>query len=115
MDLISKEKAAENQHKKVRGRPWPKGVSGNPGGLPGRPRTRWISEIYEEILTDPETRADVKRQIIQTMCSKGMAGVLERREAAERTEGKVTQVVDMEVSGKLTLEQVLEARKKAGK
>jgi hypothetical protein len=37
------------------------------------------------------------------------------REMAERTEGKVAQLIDMEVSGNITLEQVAEARKRAGK
>jgi hypothetical protein len=44
-----------------------------------------------------------------------MAKVLMLREMAERTEGKVTQEVDMNVNGTITLEQVLEARKKADK
>jgi hypothetical protein len=44
-----------------------------------------------------------------------MAGVLLIREMTERDEGKVADVVDMNVSGTLSLEQVLEARKKAKK
>jgi hypothetical protein len=71
--------------------------------------------LYEEVITDPAVREAVKQQIISTMTSRGMAGVLERREAADRVDGKVTQSVAMEVTGKLTLEQVLEARKRAGK
>jgi len=44
-----------------------------------------------------------------------MAGVLLIREMTERDEGKVADIVDMNVTGNITLEQVLEARKKAKK
>jgi hypothetical protein len=109
MDPVSK----SQQTKRVVGRPWPKGVSGNPNGRP--PGKKPLTEIYEEILADPTQREAVKQQIISTMTLRGMAGVLERREMGERIEGKVVQQVSMEVSGKITLEQVLEAKKKAGK
>ncbi len=111
MDPVSKARASDKP-KRVIGKPFQKGVSGNPKG---RPIKKPITAIYEEILADPAQRDAVKQQIINTMVSKGMAGVLERREMAERVEGKVTQVVDMELSGKITLEEVLQARKRAGK
>lgn len=117
MDPVSKSRSEErkNNAKKlggVTGKGFKPGQSGNPGG---RPKKKPLSEIYEEIFNDPGVREKVKQQIIKTMTSKGMAGVLERREAGERVEGKVAQTVDLEVSGKLTLEQVLQARKKSGK
>ena len=112
MDPVSKAQA-EKPKKRVVGRPFPKGVSGNPKGRPPGPQP-W-KELYTEIIADPKVRAAVKQQIISTMTTKGMAGVLERREAAERVEGKVAQEVNMAVTGKLTLEQVLNAKKKAGK
>jgi hypothetical protein len=109
MDPISK---SQNEPRVI-GRPWPKGVSGNPAGRP--PGKKPLTQIYEEILEDPNTRDAVKQQIISTMTSKGMAGVLERREAAERIEGKIAQTVDMNVTGHVTLEAVLEARDRAGR
>jgi hypothetical protein len=115
MDPISKVRIAENSAetgKKRVGRPYPKGTSGNPGG---RPKKKPITEIYEELFNDPKNRKAIKEQVFSTMSTKGMAGVLERREAAERLEGKVSESVDVNVTGRITLEQVLAARKKAGK
>ena len=109
--------------KKTAGR-WPKGTSGNPakqfrkgqsGNPGGRPKKPAMTRIYEEVFEDPKMRAAIKSQTFKTMSSKGMAGVLERREAAQRLEGKVKDSVDLNLSGRLTLEQVLEARKKAHK
>ena len=88
------------------------GQSGNPGG---RPKKRPITEIYEELFADPKLRDAIKAQILRTMTTKGMAGVLERSRAAERLEGKVLNSIEMNLGGKLTLEQVFEARKRAGK
>ena len=105
MDPVSKAHSADTP-KRVIGKPWPKGVSGNPNGRP--PGKKPLTEIYEEILAAPDIREAVKQQIINTLTGKGMAGVLERREMGERIEGKVTQTV--ELSGSLTLESVLEAR-----
>lgn len=111
MDPVSKARNEAPMVPGKPGRPWPKGVSGNPHGRP--PGKKPLTEIYEEILQDPSTRDAVKQQIITTMTAKGMAGVLERREAAERLEGRVAQTVEMNVSGKITLEQVLEAEQRA--
>lgn len=65
-------------------------------------------------LSDPQLREAIEAQIFRTMKSKGMAGVLERSKVAERLEGKVATTLDLNVIGKITLEQVLEARKRAG-
>lgn len=90
---------------------WPKGVSGNPRGRPPGPNP--ATEMYKEIYADPDVRERVKQEIIRTMTSKGMAGVLERREAAERVEGKVVQQVAMDIHATLTLEEVLAAKQRA--
>ena len=86
------------------------GQSGNPGG---RPKKKPITEIYEEILEDPELRDAVKQQIIKTMTTRGMAGVLERSRAAERLEGQVATTLDLNATGKVTLQQVLQAQRRA--
>ncbi|MGH9452335.1 MAG: hypothetical protein ACRD2O_00015 [Terriglobia bacterium] len=96
----------------MNGRPFPKGVSGNPGG---RPKKFEITKIFEKILADPKNRKRIEQDIIAMLRERRMASVLLLREMAERTEGKVMQQVEMELSARVTLEQVLEARKKAGK
>ncbi len=50
--------------------------------------------------------------MIRTMTTKGMAGVLERREAADRTEGKVLDEIQITDLRDLSDEE-LEARLKA--
>jgi hypothetical protein len=52
---------------------------------------------------------------MQILTGGRMASVLLIREMAERTEGKVSQEVEVHGNVNVTLEQVLEARKKAGK
>jgi transposase len=42
--------SAEKQQKKVPGRPWPKGVSGNPKGKP--PGTKSFNTIFEEAIRE---------------------------------------------------------------
>ena len=74
------------------------GKSGNPGG---RPRKAQITKIYEKILRNAKNRKEIEDAIFQTLISGRMAGVLLLREAAERTEGKVTQ--EIEVNGTLQL------------
>lgn len=86
---------------------------GNLGG--GRPKKTPITEIFEELLADPQTRDAIKGQVRRTLTKHGMAGVLLLREMADRLEGKVANSVDVNLSGKVTLEQVLEARRRAGK
>lgn len=112
MDPLSKARKGAENNKKTVGRPFPKGVSGNPGG---RPKKKPITTMLEELFEELDSREEIKANAKKTLTSRGMAGVLLLREAAERIEGKVAQEVEMNVSGSVTLEQVFEARKKAGK
>lgn len=116
MDPVSKaqesgNKYAELQNRTKRGR-WVKGQSGNPGG---RPKKLHITKMYEKLLAKSDNRNEISESLMKILTGSRMASVLLLREMAERTEGKVVQEVDMQVSGKISLEQVLEAKKKAGK
>jgi len=120
VDPVSKAQAGNKQEAtkyanridRVKGHRFQKGVSGNPSG---RPKKNHVTKMYEQLLANPQNRKAIKDAILKTLVSGRMSGVLQLREVAERTEGKVADIVDMNVSGTLTLEQVLEARKKAKK
>jgi hypothetical protein len=88
------------------------GQSGNPNG---RPKKKPITEIYEELLSDPIIRDQIKEAIKQRLTSGRMVGTIEMKEAAERLEGKVKQSV--EVEGELALltlsERMQRARERA--
>lgn len=87
------------------------GVSGNPSG---RPKSKPITEIYEELLNDPAVRASIKEACRKRLLSERMVGGLELKEAAERVEGKVTQPIEAEVTVNLA-DAIAAARKRAGK
>lgn len=109
MDEISKAQNSEKTHKKSFGKPWVKGQSGNPGG---RPKKKPITQIFEELFDANADRDDIKEQVRKTLTSKGMAGVLLLREAADRIEGHVKDEVDLNVTGSISLAQVIEERRK---
>lgn len=79
-------------------KPWPKGQSGNPGG---RPRRRPLTELYEELLNDPELLSKVRTAVMEAVSKGQMAMVLQLKEMADRVEGKVTQPVEANVNGGL--------------
>jgi hypothetical protein len=113
MDPVSKAQNSEpSGKKKPFGRPFQKGQSGNPGG---RPKKKQITEIYESILKKAKNRKQIEEIILKIILSGRMASVLTLREMAERVEGKVVQPVDVSGDINLTLEEVLAARKRAGK
>ena len=82
-------------------RPFPKGVSGNPGG---RPKFAEISDAYRRLLTEravglrqrrPKTTAEA---VVLAVLRKAARGdVAAAREATDRTEGRVPQA--HEISG----------------
>src|ERR1700744_6619539 len=87
------------------------GQSGNPGG---RPKKRIISEIYEELLEDPEFREQAKLSIRKRVTSGRMVGQLQLKEMTDRTEGKVTQPIEADLTVSLA-DAIAEARKRAGR
>jgi hypothetical protein len=121
MDPVSKAQATPQSRRFLKGghspdigraTRFPPGQSANPGGRPKHS----ISKIYRQWLKKARNRKKIEDFLDATIEGQSkMAGVLLIREMTERDEGKVADVVDMNVSGTLSLEQVLEARKKAKK
>ncbi len=109
MDPVSRAQSSNTSAHKTVGRPFKKGQSGNPGG---RPKKQHITAIFEKLLAKSGNRKEISEAIMATLTSKGMAKVLMLREMAERTEGKVTEVVDMNVTGRVELAEVIERRRK---
>lgn len=113
MDPVSRAQNC-NETTRVIGRPFQKGAAwkGNAGG---RPKKQEITKIYEDVLRKTKNRRQIKESVMDMLLSKRMVSVLLLREMAERTEGKVVQPVDVGGNLTISLEQVLEAKKKAGK
>jgi hypothetical protein len=82
----------------VTGKGFAPGQSGNPSG---RPKKKPISDLYEEILNDPEEMAKIRAAVVKSLTKGNMAMVLQLREMTDRVEGKVTQPI--EHSGEVTL------------
>jgi len=79
-------------------RPWPKGVSGNPGG---RPRKRLISDELERLLQGEAENTSGKTcaaLLAEALLKKAFRGDLRAiAEVANRVEGKPLQAVDLDV------------------
>jgi hypothetical protein len=116
MDQIQKAQSTTSHVKKkrtgahLRQWRWPKGVSGNPGGKPKKLR---ITRLFEKILNRGKNRLELEHVILDILKGRRMASVLLLREMAERTEGKVTQPVDVDAEGLAGLaEAIAKARKR---
>jgi hypothetical protein len=105
------ENTKKNKGKPENLRPWKPGESGNPGG---RPKKKLITEMYEEILNDPGHIAAIKEATVKSLRKGNMAMVLQLKEMADRTEGKVTQPIEADVTVNLA-DAIAEARKRAGR
>ena len=87
-------------------KPWPKGVSGNPGG---RPKKTPLTEALRETLEDPtEAERLIKAALRMARRNSGFL-----REIWDRAEGKVSQPVKMSGNVPVELaERIAEARKR---
>src|SRR6478752_3234498 len=72
-------------------RPWKPGQSGNPGG---RPKKKPVTDLYEQILNDPEAVDELREAIRKAIRKGNMAMVLQVKEMTDKVEGKVTQTID---------------------
>lgn len=88
---------------------WKPGQSGNPGG---RPKKKPITELYEELLGDPDFIDALKSSLRGTVKKGNMAMVLQLREMTDRVEGKVTLPIEANVTMNLA-EAMAAARKRA--
>jgi hypothetical protein len=111
MDPVSRAQAGdyESLQNRTKTHRWKKGQSGNPGG---RPKKLHITKMFEQVLAKAKNRNDIKKALLETLTSTGMAKVLMLREMAERTEGKVTQEVDMNVTGTVVLAEIISERRR---
>lgn len=91
---------------------WKPGQSGN---LSGRPKKKPITEMYEQILNNPEHMQMVEQAIIKSLSRGQMAMVLQLREMAERVEGKVVQPIEADVSISTLAERMQKARERAAR
>lgn len=93
---------------------WKRGQSGNPSG---RPKKKWLTEAYEEMLerklSDPVERMAFIEAQWQKLNSKGVVSTMLLEKVLDRTEGKLTQPVD--VSGEIDIVTIIEeGRKRLG-
>lgn len=91
----------------ITGKGFMPGESGNPGG---RPKKKVITEIFEKMLEDPEFVDQVEGSIKKMILSGRMVGQLMLKEMTDRTEGKVVQPIEGNLS--MSLAEVIAAGRK---
>lgn len=94
----------------ITGKGFMPGQCGNPGG---RPKKKVITEIYERLLEDGAFVQDVELAIRKMVSSGRMVGQLQLKEMAERTEGKVVQPVEGDISISTLAERMALAEQRA--
>jgi hypothetical protein len=102
MDPVSRAQAADNsgnaeKRRLANLRPWKAGQTGNANG---RPKKLRITKLFEQMLAKPGKRKKIQKVVEDILEKRGMASVLLLREMTERTEGKVSQ--EIELNGNLT-------------
>jgi len=87
-------------------KPWPKGVSGNPGG---RPKKTPLADACRELLNRPgpgdRSGRSYAEAIAEKLAKKALAGnIPAAREIADRAEGKARQAMELSGPGSGPLE-----------
>ena len=107
------ENAQNSEKPAVLGIPFKKGFDErrNAGG---RPHRKLLTEVFEEMLEErlkePETRAAFKDAMWLKMTGKGVVSVMALEKILDRTEGKLSQPV--EVSGEIDIMTIIEEGRK---
>lgn len=94
---------ANPSKKRVVGRPFPKGVSGNPLG---RPKSKPITDMLRPIFDDPECVEAIRQNVKSTLTGKGMAGVILLSHIADRLEGKMPDEVTINDNRNLSDDEI---------
>jgi len=81
---------------------WQPGQSGNPGG---RPKKKPVTDLYEQILNDPEAIDELRDAIRKAIRKGSMAMVLQLKEMTDRVEGKVVQPIDADLNINMSLSE----------
>jgi hypothetical protein len=105
----NKPKSKQKLHPAMDAVKWKPGQSGNPGG---RPKRKPVTELYEEMLSDPGLVADLRNAIAKAIRKGNMAMVLQVREMTDRVEGKVMQPIEADVNVSTLAERMLLAEQK---
>jgi hypothetical protein len=103
---------AENQQKRIIGRPFPPGVSGNPSGRPKGSKN--FTTLFEEAvkkLALGETPDDVEMEILRTGIEKAKAGSFSfYKDIFDRIYGQPTKTIDL--TGSLKVQKIQELEEK---
>jgi hypothetical protein len=104
-------KNKQRLHPTMEAHKWKSGESGNRSG---RPKRKPITELYEQILNDPEAMAELQVSIRRALKRGQMAMFLQLKEMMDRVEGKVTQPIEADVTVNLA-DAIAAARKRANR
>lgn len=96
---------SRNSQIKPRGKPYPKGTSGNLEGAPDKPH--WWSQLYiDELEKDSKKREGykIKESVVRANVEKAEDGdMIAIKEIGDRVQGRAAQKVDMNLTGSISL------------
>jgi hypothetical protein len=110
MDPVSKARISGSRENSLANlKKFKPGQSGNPSG---RPKKSLLAKSLEKISNDKDYVPQFIKAVKARMLQPGVAGVLETREFMDRTHGKVTDSLEMNVTGTVELATVVSERRK---